>query len=147
MTPETKAKRPLSILFVEDDELILELQASILAAKYPDTVLYTALNGRLGLELFKKYAPEIVLTDINMAEMCGVQMATAIRALKPDTRIIAVTGKSEKSFLQNSGAKEFEFDHVIVKPVVLTELFAAIEQCMGELAHHDMTNAACLESL
>ena len=51
-------------------------------------MIYTAINGRLGLELFKEHTPDIVITDINMSKMCGEQMAENIRAIKPDTKII-----------------------------------------------------------
>jgi CheY-like chemotaxis protein len=131
--------RSISLLFVEDEELTLKLQASILAAKFPDVTLFTAANGKLGLELFKAHSPEIVITDINMSEMCGVQMAENIRALKPDTKIIAITGRSGTSskngkfMLRNSEGKAIEFDHLIVKPVDLYELCDVIEQCIGEI--------------
>jgi CheY-like chemotaxis protein len=135
----TNSPRPISILFVEDDEVILELQSSILTMRFPDVALYTAINGRLGLELFKTHMPDIVITDINMSEMCGVQMAENIRAIKPETRIIAITGKSGeasvtgKSVMRNSNGKMVEFDHVIIKPVDLSELYGVIEKCLGEI--------------
>ena len=133
MTAAAMPHKAVSILFVEDDELILELQASILAANFPDVVFYTAVNGRLGLELFKTHTPDIVITDINMPELCGVQMCNSIHALKPETRFIAITGKSGRVVLQDHDGNEFEFDHVIVKPVGFQKLFAAVEQCMERL--------------
>jgi YesN/AraC family two-component response regulator len=116
-----------SILFVEDDELILELQASVLTSKFPNVIIHTATNGKQGMELFKMHHHDIVITDINMSEMCGVQMATNIRALKQDTQFIAITGK-------DSSEIRFEFDHYIVKPVGFEALFAAIEKCIGRMA-------------
>lgn len=142
MGHKANSNRPISILFVEDDAMILELQVSVLKVKFPDVVLYTAVNGRLGLELFKVHTPDIVLTDINMSEMCGTQMSEHIRALKPDTKIIAITGKSAepgesgKFILRDSDGKTFEFDHVIIKPVDLSELHAAIERCIVEIERH-----------
>jgi YesN/AraC family two-component response regulator len=123
---EQNTNSRLTILFVEDDEFILELQTSLLAMKFPDVMLYTAVNGRLGLELFKVHTPDIVITDINMSEMCGVEMAQNVRALKSDTKIIALTGK-------DSDEIRCAFDHVISKPVDLSELFAVVEQCIGEI--------------
>lgn len=138
---ELKSNSPpsISILFVEDDEITLKLQSSILSVRFPDVKLYTAINGRLGLELFKAHTPDIVLTDINMSVMCGMQMAENIRAIKPETKIIAITGKSgetgvnDKSIIRNSDEKMVEFDHVIVKPVDLSELCGVIKQCIGEV--------------
>jgi CheY-like chemotaxis protein len=61
-------------------------------------------------------------------------MADKIRAIKPATKFIALTGTGGNPLLQESTEKDFEFDHYIVKPVLFQELFAAIEQCMGEIA-------------
>jgi YesN/AraC family two-component response regulator len=116
-----------SILIVEDDEFILELQASVLAARFPNVDIHTATNGIHGMELFKMHTPDIVITDINMSEMSGVQMATRMQALKPDAQFIAITGK-------DSGEVSFAFDHYIAKPVDLSKLFGSIEKCIGRIA-------------
>lgn len=136
MESEIDHKRSISILCVEDDGDILELQTSVLTVKFPDIGLYTALNGKLGLELFKAHKPDIVITDVNMPEMCGVEMADSICALKPDTKFIAITGRSKKNVQQKSDNIEFEFDYIIIKPVELSELFAVIEQCIDEIERH-----------
>lgn len=134
-------RRTISILLVEDDEVILKLQAAVLAVKFPAVTLYTAVNGRLGLELFRSHTPDIVITDINMAEMCGVQMSDTIRSIRPETTIIAITGKSCESgecgkyLLHNSAGEMVEFDHVIVKPVDLSELYSIIEQRIAEISN------------
>ncbi|MBK5276523.1 MAG: response regulator [Desulfuromonadales bacterium] len=124
-TPNTASV--LSILFVEDDEVTLKIQVVILTSKFPGIIIHTATNGKLGLELFKIHTPDIVITDINMSEMCGVQMANNIRAFKPDTKFIAITGKDTDEIL-------FEFDCIIVKPLVFNDLFAAIEKCIDGIA-------------
>ena len=86
----------ISMLLVEDEELTRDLLADILDKKYPEVPLYTAINGRTGLELFKSHTPNIVITDINMPKMGGVQMASKIRVIKPDTKFIVLTGTCEK---------------------------------------------------
>jgi YesN/AraC family two-component response regulator len=126
MELKTNSLTSSSILFVEDDEVILELQSSLLAMKFPDVMLYTAVNGKSGLELFKEHTPDIVITDVNMTEMCGAQMAENIRALKPDTKIVAITGR-------NSDEIRYAFDFVITKPVDLSELFVFVEKCISEI--------------
>lgn len=125
----------ISILLVEDEKDALELLITILTRKFPDVVLYSAMNGRMGLELFKTYTPDIVITDINMPEMSGLQMTDKIRIIKPDTKLIAITGKTGNLVLQDSAEKGVKFVHYIVKPVCFQELFAAIEQCYGEIVH------------
>jgi YesN/AraC family two-component response regulator len=69
MKTRSKDYPALSILIVEDEPGTLELLTAIITMKYPDLVLHTAGNGRIGLELFKTYTPDIVVTDINMPEM------------------------------------------------------------------------------
>lgn len=61
-----------SILIVEDEEFTRELLVSILTKQFPDVALYSAINGRTGLELCKTHSPDIVITDMNMPEMGGV---------------------------------------------------------------------------
>jgi YesN/AraC family two-component response regulator len=124
----------VSILLVEDEEAILRLLAIILARKFTDVVIFSAINGKAGLELFMLHTPDIVITDINMPEMSGLEMADKIRAIKPDTKFIALSGDSKKLVYQDSVEKGFEFEHFIEKPVVFGVLFAAIEQFLGEIA-------------
>ena len=65
-----------------------------------------------------------------------MQMIQKIRAIKPDTKFIVITGDTGKLVLQDSIGKGFEIDHYILKPVSFPELFAAIEQCLGAIVHH-----------
>ncbi len=51
--------------------------------KFPDVELYTAENGKAGLDIFHEHAPDIVITDINMPVMDGIKMATEIKAAPP----------------------------------------------------------------
>jgi YesN/AraC family two-component response regulator len=126
----------ISLLLVEDEEFTLELLVNIITKKYPDVALYTAINGSTGLELFKKHTSDIVITDINMPEMGGVQMAEKIHAIKPGTKFIVLTGTCDKIDLRDSTKERIEFDHIIVKPVEFQELFAAIKQCIEEISQH-----------
>jgi YesN/AraC family two-component response regulator len=127
------AMTSISILLVEDEEAILKLLTTILSRKYSDVLIYSAINGKAGLELFNLHTPDIVITDINMPEMSGLEMADKIRAIKPDTKLIVLTGDSKKFLHHDSVEKSFVFDHYIEKPVVFGVLFAAIEQFFGEI--------------
>jgi YesN/AraC family two-component response regulator len=134
MEPISNPMPAISILLVEDEKLTLDLLTTILARKFPDVPLYTASNGRTGLELFHAHTPEIVITDINMPEMSGMQLADRIRAIKPGVKLVVLTGDTGKLSLEASVEKGFKIDHYIVKPVSFQELFVAIEQCLGEIA-------------
>ena len=116
-----------SLLFVEDDKMICQVIGRMIARRFPDATVYTAENGRIGLELFKEHTPDIVITDINMPVMDGIQMARKIKSVKTGTKFIVLTGYSDRSNLEKFS--EIGFDDYIVKPVDFGKLFAAIEKC------------------
>jgi len=126
----------VSILLVEDEEVALKLLATILAKGFPRMAIYPALNGRTGLELFREHLPDIVITDINMPEMSGTQMAEKIRMIKPETKIIVLTaGAGDVD--QESAARGTGIDHYILKPLNFQALFGAIEACLDEIAQRE----------
>ena len=127
-----RASQPtLSILVVEDDTDFNGIMGDVLPMKFPDFTINTALNGVAGLQLFKENTPDIVITDINMPGMDGIQMARAIRSIKDDVRFIVISGYSETIYLERFS--ELGLCDSIVKPVDLTKLFAMIEKCIDEI--------------
>ena len=116
-----------SLLYVEDEADVRELVSSMRLKYYPGLRLAVAGDGRCGLELFRERRPEIVITDIRMPVMDGLQMASAIRSLNPETFIIAVTAHSDPDQLVN--AMEVGFNHYVLKPVDYRKLFVAIDKC------------------
>jgi CheY-like chemotaxis protein len=104
----------------------------------PEVTVYAASNGATGLEIFKEHLPDIVVTDLNMPEMDGRQMAGNIRAIKPETKLIIITGDKEKLEQNNLSEKEFTFDHIIGKPIDFPSFLAAIKQCNDEIALHGL---------
>ena len=126
----------ISLLLVEDDESTLQCLAIILAKRYPQVSVAIADNGRAGLELFQARPAAIVITDFNMPEMDGMEMTGRMRAIRPETRFIILTGDCGGLAMRDSDNKAFIYDHFIVKPVVFETLFAAIEQCLEEVGGH-----------
>jgi YesN/AraC family two-component response regulator len=116
-----------SLLFVEDDTMVSESICRILARRFPEAAVYKAENGLIGLELYKEHSPEIVITDVNMPVMDGIEMASKIRSLNAATKFIVLTGYSDKNYLERFS--EIGFDDYMVKPVDFGKLFAAIEKC------------------
>ncbi len=123
----------LAILIVEDDGDCRKLLSTIIHKKFPGLTVYTAINGREGVELFSEYTPTIVITDFNMPEMGGVQLIQRIRAIKPETKIIVFTADTEKAALEESVGEGLEVDHYAFKPVDIQKLFIALEQCISEI--------------
>jgi len=107
-----------SILFVEDEpEVRFELKRFL--QRYSSNVI-TADNGEEGLQLFKKHRPDIVISDIKMPKMNGIDMAKEIKKLVPSQTIIFTTAHSDNSYFLE--AIEMQVDGYILKPVDLSLL-------------------------
>ncbi|MDA8083600.1 MAG: response regulator [Nitrospiraceae bacterium] len=115
----------VSVLYVEDDAATREQIALFLGRRVRRFI--PAENGEEGLRLFRTEGPDLVITDIRMPVMDGLQMARAIRALKRDVPIIVTTAHGDVSHLM--GAIDAGIDQYVMKPVQSDRLLMAIEKC------------------
>lgn len=118
-----------TLLMVEDDLTARELIVQMIEVRFPGCTVYTADNGREGLEVFKKQNPPLVVTDINMPVMDGLEMAREIRALNPDTSFLVLTAYGDEKFQKSF--REVGFCSFLRKPVDFQELFDSIEICLA----------------
>ncbi len=102
-----------TILYVEDEDGVRQ-QLSKLLTRF-SSELYVAEDGKVGLELFKKYSPNIVITDIKMPVMNGIDMVKAIKEISPEEHIIFTTAHSESEYFID--AIETHADGYILKPL------------------------------
>jgi YesN/AraC family two-component response regulator len=121
----------LSIMIVDDDHEARRIIGLITAKKFPDVTINIAENGKQGLELFEKYQPDIVITDIRMPVMNGIQMAREIKSLKDDTHFIVLTAFNDKGSLAEF--REIGFYDYLIKPIEFNKLLAGIEKCIFEI--------------
>lgn len=114
------------ILIVEDETDVSEMMCAMVELMFPGVVTHLANNGKQGVELFKIHLPDLVITDINMPEMDGIQMAREIRSICDCAKFIVLTGNSDSS----SREKFCEIDVIdyIVKPIEFNKLCSAIEK-------------------
>jgi YesN/AraC family two-component response regulator len=122
------------MVIVEDDGNALELLVSIVERKFKGIQVFTATNGREGLEVFKKRRPELLLTDVKMPEMDGVELSQKVREIQPETIIIVISADSGEASLVESKDKGLKIDHFIHKPVDYKKLFNAIELSLQTLS-------------
>jgi YesN/AraC family two-component response regulator len=78
------------ILLVEDDTDMSEVFCDFL--KMHSHEVHTAYNGKEGLALFREESFDIIITDIIMPEMDGLEMLKAMLIIKPDSSIITLSG-------------------------------------------------------
>lgn len=119
----------MKLLLVDDEAHVREgICARISWKKLRITELRTAKNGYAGLELSRKFKPDIVLTDVRMPCMDGVEMAFAIRRELLDCCIIFMSGYSDKEYLKSAIAlKAISY---VEKPMNLDELSDAIAKAV-----------------
>lgn len=125
MATVESADQEISILFVDDEIDSRERLCEIIRHRYTDVRLLASENGEAGFEAFKQQHPEIVITDINMPVINGIQMAADIKSLNPSTEIIALTAYADTNHLLQ--AIEIGISHYILKPVDVGQLFKAID--------------------
>jgi len=115
----------ISLLYVEDDAATREQVSRILSARgYRLTV---AENGEQGLACFREQPSDIVLTDIMMPRLNGLEMARALRTLSPDAQITCMTAFSDTSYLIE--AIDIGINQFVLKPVEFNSLFTALDRC------------------
>ena len=115
-------KVPITVLYVEDEPEIRKTTHSVLELHFQRVV--SAANGKEGLELFSREAPDIVVSDIRMPLMDGLEMTRRIRELAPDTPVILTTAFTETSYLLK--AIELGISAYVAKPLDCRALFKTI---------------------
>ncbi|QCI28289.1 diguanylate cyclase [Caminibacter pacificus] len=131
----------LICLYVEDDEMIRDIFALMLKRYFKEVIIAT--NGKEGLELFKTRKPDIIISDIRMPIMDGIEMARDIKKIDPSAYIIFVTAFSDSEYLQS--ALELGAEGYITKPVekekLLQKLNFLAEVIKNKRENEELTNA------
>lgn len=115
----------ISLLLVEDDPATRDMVASLLT-RVVGTV-HVAANGSEGLETYRTHTPDVVVTDVRMPVMDGIEMVREIRRLQPDCQVVILTAFSDIDNLLD--CVSIGINHYIRKPVDFSRLAEAIGQC------------------
>lgn len=103
----------VTLLYVEDEEGIRE--QTLRALKRYAKEVYVATNGLEGLELYKQYKPDIVVTDIQMPKMTGITMSKEIKLINDNQAIIITSAHSDANFFIE--AIDLQLSGYILKPI------------------------------
>ncbi|GIP18242.1 AraC family transcriptional regulator [Paenibacillus montaniterrae] len=114
-------------IMIVDDEAIFRrgLRAMIAAAGDDWTIVADARDGYEALELLEKHRPDVVLTDIRMPRMDGLQLQKIARERFPELQVVVISGYEDFSYAQQSmrsGARDY-----LMKPVEREELLQVLE--------------------
>jgi pilus assembly protein CpaE len=126
MTAATASQAPIRVLVVDDVADTRENLMKLLSFEDDIEVVGAAPDGRLGVESARALQPDIVLMDITMPTMDGIQAAEALRAECPSAQVIMMSVHDESESLRRAmlaGAREF-----LVKPFGADELVTALRR-------------------
>ena len=129
-----------SVLIVDDEVLMLEtLQNHINWHKLGFKVVGSAKNGKKALELVKECSPDIVITDIRMPIMDGIELSKILRKTNPEIKILFLTGYEEFSYAKE--ALQLGVTDYILKPICIKDF----NELMRKVYHECLTEKRNIE--
>lgn len=118
---------PLRVLLVEDDDDNRELMAEVLSSSGCEVL--SASTGQEGLRTLSERSVDVVVTDVGMPGMGGLEVARAAKAIAPTVPVVVVTGWAEREDIVSARGKHV--DAILVKPVDPD----ALAQTVSDVAH------------
>lgn len=134
--------KQLSVLYVEDNDSVREETAEIFKLLFAK--VDTASNGQEGIEKYNRTVYDIVITDINMPRLNGIEMIFQIREINPEQKIIAISAHDESETLismMRKGVSTF-----LLKPINLDEMLKIIYPVCRDASAQNV-NAELFEEL
>ncbi|WP_165443976.1 response regulator transcription factor [Lachnoclostridium sp. Marseille-P6806] len=117
----------MNLLIADDEKLTREgIQSGMDYGALGFYEVRTADDGRHGLEVCADFAPDVVLTDVRMPRMDGIQMAERLQEMYPDIAIVFMSGYSDKEYLK--AAIRLRAVSYVEKPIVLDEVRETLKE-------------------
>jgi len=112
----------LTLLYVEDDEIIRQNAVEYLSSYFKE--VFQAQDGEMALKIYREKKPDIIITDIEMPRLSGLDMAKKIRKNDKSTPIIVATAFTDTSYLLR--AVELQLIKYLTKPISSKKLKEAL---------------------
>jgi len=121
-----------TITIIDDEKWIRKLIIKLMPTKqFPIKIIGEAEDGEEGLELLKNYRPHIVITDIRMPLLSGLDLIQKIKIILPRSEVIIISGYDNFEYAHKAiklGVTDF-----LLKPLEEAELHRAIGNAVGNL--------------
>jgi len=118
-----------TLLYVEDNTIIQKIVKVILQTHFKE--IYITDDGEKGVKLYQEKNPDIVLADISMPNMNGLDMISNIKKLNPNQKIALLTGYNNITYLNK--AINMGVDKYILKPIEPKQMLDALEDMVESL--------------
>jgi len=124
---EIKEKiKDMSVLFIDDEVVVIDIMKEILPMLFKDA--YYATDGLDGINQYKKYTPDIIITDLSMPKLDGITMLKKIKEIDENVKIICISGHNEVDSINECTILGCSY---IVKPINSAVLFKAFEKVLA----------------
>lgn len=120
----------MNILFVEDNEDLLEVYLDEFNAELQDAALFSAKNGEEGIKICQEQSIDLIFTDQRMPLMTGTEMAQQLKTISPTTKIYLISGHID-GFSQEE-RERYNLTDYFMKPVDLDELISLAKKYRTE---------------
>lgn len=125
---DTHPEKEISILIAEDNDINMIMLRSLVGRMFPKALLMQATQGIEAVEQYKKYSPDIIIMDVQMPEMDGLEAARTIRTLEKNSGkrvpIIALTAGALNT--EQEKCMEAGMDCFLTKPVEKEKIRSAL---------------------
>lgn len=116
------------VLLVEDEALErMALRMELESGRYGELQILEAGNGQQALDIFYEKHPEILIVDINIPVISGLDFIKAIQEISAETKILITTTYNKSKYIRT--ALSLGVTDYLLKPVDYSELYLAIEKC------------------
>ena len=132
--------KKIKILYVEDDDIARENGIEYLENYFEN--IYEAQDALSALKLYEKVDPDIIITDIQMPKLNGLEFIKRVREKDKKTQVIVLTAYSYKDYLLS--AIELQLVKYLTKPIKEKELKNALELCINNI-ENDTSNIINLD--
>jgi len=91
---------PIRVLMVDDHPVVLAGLKALVGADPDFVIVGEARDGRTALRMAVQLVPDVVVMDISLPEMNGIELAAALRAERPECRVLVLTVHEERAYLR-----------------------------------------------
>jgi signal transduction histidine kinase len=131
------------VLVIDDEEVIRDLICSFLRNENIPSIC--APDGETGIKLFSLRHPDIVITDIRMPKMDGIEVLKRLKEAKPETEVIVITGHGEIELAIK--ALQMNASDFLQKPFGLDALKVALKRAQDKIQLRDALAQAQIQLL
>lgn len=116
----------INLILVEDDPMVMSVNEGFICQVGGFLVIGSARTGQQGLELIKKHKPRLVILDVYLPDMSGIQILKELRKQGTPTDVIMITAADDVNIVQD--AIRFGVVDYIIKPFKFERIKAALEK-------------------